>query len=150
MAKVVNPIIATVEFITAPKEGQYGPYQSVLFKDETGEKIWKSFQPESEELKLLSMGAQVQLVPVGERNGKASHNIVLLDAPTTPSTAPSVKDVVPQCWTPEEKRAIATKIEQQSELLRFCLVTAKRKFGDLVAPEDIRALATTLFIQALK
>ena len=47
MAKVVTPIAAVVQRITAPKDGQYGSYQSVLFKTPTGEKIWKSFPPDS-------------------------------------------------------------------------------------------------------
>jgi hypothetical protein len=59
MAKVVTPITATVEFITGIKQGSYGEYRSVLFKDAMGEKIWKSFDPKAEELALLRKGAKV-------------------------------------------------------------------------------------------
>jgi hypothetical protein len=80
VSKVVAPIIAVVEFVTAEKAGEYGPYRSVLFKTPDDEKIWKSFDPGSEELSLLKKGVRVQLVPAGERNGKVSHNIILLDS----------------------------------------------------------------------
>jgi hypothetical protein len=52
MAKVVMPITATVEFVTGIKQGSYGEYRSLLFRDAAGEKIWKSLDPEAEELAL--------------------------------------------------------------------------------------------------
>lgn len=53
-------------------------------------------------------------------------------------------------WTPEEKKAIASKVNQNADLLAYCLQTAQAKFGDLVGAEDIRALAITLFLQAVR
>jgi hypothetical protein len=87
MSKVVAPIVAVVELITAEKSGEYGPYRSVLFKTPDDQKIWKSFDPASEELSLLKKGVRVQLIPAGERHGKTSHNIVLLNDATPPAPA---------------------------------------------------------------
>lgn len=56
----------------------------------------------------------------------------------------------PQEWSADQKHAIAAKVEQNADLLRFCLEIAQRKFGELVAPEDLRCLATTLFLSAIK
>lgn len=106
MAKVVSPIAATVEYITAIKSGEYGDYRSVLFLDNSGEKIWKSFDPESEELALLSKGVRVQLIPITiSKSGKQSHTIVLLDAPTTlnvPAVAPA-QVVQASGWSNEQE-----------------------------------------------
>lgn len=161
MAKVVTPITATVEYITAIKDGQYGPYQSVLFKTQDGEKIWKSFDPDSEELAILSKGTRVQLILAGERNGKPSHQIVLLDspmiAPTIPNSLPALPSDQPVAvevgWSPEQKRAIAAKVSQHADLLAYCLQVSHQKFaqtGLVESEESVRTLATTLFIQALK
>jgi hypothetical protein len=70
MSKVVAPIVAVVELITAEKSGESGPYRSVLFKTPDNQKIWKSFDPASEELTLLKKGVKVQLIPAGERHVK--------------------------------------------------------------------------------
>ncbi|NET31372.1 MAG: hypothetical protein F6K19_05140 [Cyanothece sp. SIO1E1] len=59
-------------------------------------------------------------------------------------------------WSVEKKRAIATKIDQYSDLMGHCLNIAAQKFGAMTWPEgkpnneDLRALATTLFIQAIQ
>ena len=154
MAKVVTAIIATVELVTAPKEGQYGPYCSVLFKDESGEKIWKSFDPDSEELTYLAKGTKVQLVPAGERNGKVSHNIVLLESAQAGQSNRN-DDQPPQLppsksgMSPELKRQIAAYIDEQSDLLRFCWITAKVKLENIATDEEsFRTAASTLYLSA--
>lgn len=152
MAKVVTPITATVEFITAEKQGEYGPYRSVLFLDPAGEKIWKSFNPDADELGYLTKGTRVQLVPTAEKNGKVSHNIVLIDAPTAP--APTQQQATQANGTglsPEQKREIAAYIDGQADLLRYCWQTAQSKLGDLeLSEESIRCASSTLFISAQK
>lgn len=157
MSKVVAPITAVVEFITAVKSGEYGDYQSVLFKDEQGEKIWKSFDPDSEELALLKKGMRVQLIETGKsKSGKPSHNIVLLDAPTArpvtaapvPNPAPSIQQ---QIVTKEVKRAIAQDIETSAKLYRYCYETAQVQMEGLIDdPVLLKDIASTLFIQALR
>ncbi len=159
MAKVVAPITAVVEFITAVKEGDYGTYQSVLFKTPEGEKIWKSFDPDSEELALLSKGTRVQLIETGKsKSGKPSHNIVLLDAPTTapaPHTTAPVATAAPSTTAPivskEVKRAIAADIETSAKLYRFCFEQAALQMEGLIDdPALLKDIATTLYIQSLR
>jgi len=78
-----------------------------------------------------------------DKSGKHKHNIVLEDS-LMGGTSPAEAG-----WTLEEKKVIAAKIEQNSDLLRFCLETFQHKFGDLVESEEsLRCLTTTLFIQA--
>lgn len=152
MAKVVAPITAVVEFITGVKSGQYGDYCSVLFKDEQGEKIWKSFDPDSEELALLTKGARVQLIETGKsKSGKASHNIVLLDAPTRPASPPSPAVTAAPVVTKEVKRAIAADIETSAQLYRFCFEQAALQMEGLIDdPALLKDIATTLYIQSLR
>ena len=53
----------------------------------------------------------------------------------------------------ERKRAIAQSINQNADLLAFCLQTSKAKFletGLIESEESMRSLATTLLIQAQK
>ncbi len=111
MAKVVTPITARVEVIGKLKEGNYGPYRSCLFVDQSQpegseeSKIWKSLT--DEESAPLVKGAIVQLVPAGkDKSGNDKHNIVLLDSPTTPPP-PAAQTATPRL-TNDQKRAIAT------------------------------------------
>lgn len=150
MAKVVAPINARVEVIGKVKQGEYGPYRSVLFIDESlpegseAGKLWKSFNDDDQTVSQLSKGSRVQLVPAGkDKSGKDKHNILIAQKSPMVESKPTESG-----WTLEEKRAIASKVNQNADLLAYCLQTARAKFGDLVGAEDIRALAITLFLQA--
>ena len=49
--------------------------------------------------------------------------------------------------TVEEKKTIASYIQQQSDLLNYCLEVSRAKYSDKVQSEEsLRTLATTLFI----
>ena len=145
MAKVVTPITATVEHITASKDGQYGPYQSVLFKTPEGEKIWKSFNPDSPELAQLQKGLSVQLIPSGERNGRPSHQIVIVDLQQ------QSRDQIPtqQGLDSETKAEIAAYVQQMSKLYRFCWEQASEQLEGLAQQEEsVKCAANSLFIAA--
>ncbi len=158
MAKVVTPVTARVEVIGKLKEssfqeGQY--YRSVLFLDlsqppgSEAAKIWKSLS--ESECEGLVKGAIVQLVPAGKTpKGEDRHNIVLTDA-QTPSTVASTPAPQASGWTPEEKRAIAAKVSQYSDLMAYCLQVADQRFGELMKSEEsIRCLATTIFLATIR
>ena len=52
-----------------------------------------------------------------------------------------------QGLTPDTKRAIANYVQDQADLLGFCLKMASEKFGNQIETEEsLRTLATTLFI----
>jgi hypothetical protein len=162
MAKVVTPITTTVEFITGIKQGNYGKYCSVLFKNAAGEKIWKSFDPKAEELSLLSKGAKVQLIPAGiSKNGHEKHNIVLLQAspakpifrdpasegqPVSESPSPKRPETIPPTWETAEKQELSAKLCDHADLLKFSYEVVKHKFADIADPRDYRAIATTLYL----
>ena len=156
MAKVVSPITAKVEVIGKLKESSFQPgqyYRSVLFIDKSqpegseAAKIWKSLS--NPECEGLAKGGAVQLVPAGtDKNGKDKHNIVLL-GDSNPTSLKSSPDDTPPVgeWTPEQKRAITSYVENQANLLSFCLKISRENFSPLVQSEEsIRTLATTLYI----
>lgn len=145
MPKVVSPIEAIVETITVEKEGNYGPYRSVLFKN-GDEKIWQSFDPGAEELQVLKRGAKVQLVPRGEsKAGKTQYNIVLMGAPTAPAQAIASSAIMDD----DQKRSAAAYVEQMAKLYRYCFEQAQIALtGATENPETVQAAASTLFVAA--
>lgn len=164
MAKVVSPISAKVEVVGKLKDGDYGPYRSVLFLDQSqpegseAAKIWKSLS--DEETKPLRKGVIVQLIPAGsDKNGNVKHNIVLLDtqntspptasASTTPPAIPQRPDA-PPLWTDDQKRQLSAAVCDHADLFRFCLETVKGKINDLADHRDHRAIATTVYLQVLR
>ena len=158
MAKIVTAILARIEAIGKLKESSYQPnsyYRSVLFvdvnePDPEKAKLWKSLS--ESECQGLAKGSMVQLVPRGmTKEGVPQHNIVLMDD-KPPVVAPT-STPAPQAsgWSPDEKRALATLVQQHSDLLRYCLETSRTKFDGLVTEEEsFRCLATTLFLSALR
>lgn len=148
MAKVVSPITAKVEVIGKLKEGNYGPYRSVLFLDQSQPegteeaKIWKSLT--EEEAMPLTKGAMVQLVPAGQdKNGNDRHNIVLMNSPT--ATAPA--SPVSPGLTADQKRAIATFGTDIIAAYKFLYERAKAELEPLGASEEtIRAAASSALI----
>ncbi len=160
MVKVVTPVTAQVEVIDKLKESSYQAgqyYRSVLFLDlsqpagSEESKIWKSLS-ESESEGLVK-GATVQLVPAGkDKNGNDKHNVVLIDIKISAAALSSTTTEPPAVgWTPEQKREIANRVQQNADLLAYCLQVAQTKFGDLVASEEsIRCLATTIYLSVNK
>jgi hypothetical protein len=146
MPKLVQPVTATVELVTALKEGNFGPYRSVLFKNGE-EKIWQSFDSDAEELAVLSRGVQVQLVPRGEsKQGKTQYNIVLLSAPA--SSTPMTKRAT---LSAAKKYEVAAHIEQMAKMYRFCFEQAQIALTG--ATEDratVSAAADALFYGGLR
>lgn len=65
---------------------------------------------------------------------------------TTPAT-----ESISQLWTAEQEEAVNTYIEQSAELMKICIETAKRKFGDSFENEAIvRDLALSLYREAVR
>lgn len=152
MASVVTPILCTVEHITGIKSGQFGDYRSVLFLTATGEKIWKSFPADADEVNQIHKGDRVQLIRAGkDKSGKDKHNIVLLDSPTAVSDPPPNESTTVAAgeWSPERKRAIALYLESQLSLLGHCDKQARQTFDGL-PEETIQKYAVTLFLAAQK
>ncbi|HEY9908136.1 MAG TPA: hypothetical protein V6D18_11110 [Thermosynechococcaceae cyanobacterium] len=167
MAKVVSAISAKVEKIGKLKEGNYGPYRSVLFLDQAyprgaeEAKIWKSLS--DEETQNLREGATVQLVPSGtDKNGNTKHQIVTMDSPPTATrsspplpSSPSPAAIVtrptsvPPTWNPQDKQQLCALVTDYADLFKFCIATVQHKMEEQVESRDYRAIATTLFLQAV-
>lgn len=160
MAKVVSPIAAKIEVIGRPRESSYEAgkfYYPTLFIDlsqpegSEAAKIWKNLT--EDEVSQIQKGDRVQLISVGkDKSRKDKHNIVLLSQ-SSPSAVKSSADNTPlSCeWTPDQKRAIASFVEDQADLLGFCLKVSREKFANPHNPlveteESIRTLATSLYI----
>jgi hypothetical protein len=156
MSKIIIPVEAVIEFVTDLKEGQYGVYKSVLFKTSDGEKIWKSFPLDSEELSILSKGARVRLIPNGStRSGKPSHVIELVDGGAakldTVSNGQNSEHLGKPTdgLTDDQKRQIAAYIEQMGTLYRFAYGQAAQHLKGMTdEPDTLRSCAATLFIAA--
>ena len=112
-------ILATVAAIGKPKDGDYGPYQSVLFEAPQlpDGKVWRSMNPE--QAAQFTRGQQAYLVPTTNKAGKPSYDIELLgDTPPQPPPQPAAAATGE--LTPDQKRAIAGYVQSMAPLLTYC------------------------------
>jgi hypothetical protein len=144
-SKIIQPIEAVVQHITQAKQGHYGPFQSVLFIDDQGREIWKSFALDAPELDILKPGLKVRLIPNGSsRSGKDSHVIELATQPETEKPREFKGQL-----SDHQKREIAAYIEQMAALYRFAYGQAAQNLqGVANDPDTLKSCAATLFIAA--
>lgn len=69
-------------------------------------------------------------------------------APTHPSAATQIES--DGLWSDDRKRRMAREVEQSALLFRYCWDRAVLAMGEVASKEEIRAIATTLFIQAMQ
>jgi hypothetical protein len=101
--------------------------------------IWRPANDQA--LANLTTGQAVTVAK--DHKGKVN----LIDSqPIMEPTAPTVTPA--QGMTSEQKKAIAQYVTEQANLFGFCLSQASTIQG--IALEDVRATATTLYIQAVK
>lgn len=152
MSRIATPIDVTVEFITPPKDGTYGPYCGVKFKSTDGQEIWKNYGVDSEELGSLTKGDRLQLIPV-EKDGKLSHQILFLGTP--PATTPAPKPQVAPTSQPQtapasaDKRSIASRADELAKFYRYCFDLASREMGGQVSADGVAPIAIAIFQQVL-
>lgn len=146
--KIVSPIECVVKHVTQAKQGQYKPFQSVLFIDDTGCEIWKSFALDAPELDILKPNLRVRLIPNGSsRNGKPSHVIELLDESSSLGTAtvPPIS-ATPSIMNNHQKRQVAAYIEQMGALYRFAYGQAAHHLKGMTDDaETLQHAASELF-----
>lgn len=129
---------------------EWGERQNVLLtlSDGSEEQIW--FKAGQQPHAALQRGQPVQVL-FEERNGKTQRRLIVNEsAPPEPTATP---EVVEAGMSPERKRVIAAYVEEQANLLGYCLKTSREKFASADAPlveseESIRALAVSLYIAA--
>jgi hypothetical protein len=158
------------------KESTFNPgqqIQSIKFVSLDGTKEhWATFPVE--QAKAFNMGQPCNLIPT-QRRGKDTFDIEPLDLPAAPQmpapqpqrplgfrAAPEQSYAAPVPYqqpaqvpvqqpagqSPEQKRAIASFITGQADLLGFCRKEAARVLPDNDPPEVLQAAAATLFISA--
>jgi hypothetical protein len=143
----------TVKYAAGPaRETKNGPRINVLVTLADGEetKLWGD--PGDPTLVPLKKGNTVQLV----KNAKGTGYSLLDTSPTTPASPPALapgysprqQSDVFKAWTDEEKKQLAAKIDQEADLMKYCLQTARKKFFDsglVEAEASVCALASVLF-----
>jgi hypothetical protein len=145
-----DKVPATVAGFGKLKDGQYGPYQSVLFEgDRLPEgKVWRSMEPE--QAKQFTKGQAVHLVPTKNKQGRDSWDIELLGDTTPIAPRPAPADAPPSGdLSPEQKRAIAAYITARAPLLTYCYQQASAAMPD-GSEVAIAAGAAALFQAACK
>ena len=155
----LNIIQGTVKYAAGPaRETKNGPRINVVVTLADGEetKLWGD--PGDPALAPLKKGNAVQLVKNAKGTGYS-----LLDTSPTPPAAPPAK--APELgysprqretwkpWSDDQKKELAAKVDQEADLMKYCLQTARKKFvdGGLVKDEDsVCSLASVLFSQATR
>ena len=148
----------TVKYAAGPaRETKNGPWINVVVTLADGEetKLWGD--PGDPALTPLKKGQSVQVV----KNAKGTGYSLLDTSPGTPAATPALVPApgysprqqpdVFKPWTDDEKRELAAKIDKESDLLRYCLQTARKKFVDsgLIENEaSVCSLASVLFLHA--
>lgn len=130
---------AKISYIGQPKENQFGKVQvSIKFMGQTGD-YWLNLNPTDPVIANLAVG-QVHSIAVDGNKVKTLFH------------AEDIQDQSQEVVTVESvKRQIASDIQTQAKLYRYCYTTALETMGDLIQDQAlIKDIATTLFIQAGK
>ncbi|MEB3360146.1 MAG: hypothetical protein VKK04_25700 [Synechococcales bacterium] len=143
---------ATVETIGKPKESKHKPgqqYRPVLFTLPTGEQKWKSYAIDAPELTWLAKGATYQATIAGDE-----FTIIQPDSPPsiaqspTPTAPPKTTPTSTPTLSPDQKRAIASYVDELARVQGYCLQAARNTLGSDWNEETIRACGNSLFIAA--
>jgi hypothetical protein len=146
-------ILATVAGFGKLKEGQWGPYQSVLFESPQlpEGKIWRSMEPE--QAKTFQRGQQAYLVPTTNKQGAPSWDIELIDSPAPSNVLPMPPRQQQPAAQPRQghsREEIEAYVGKCARLFRVCYDQAEQTLPATCGGEDVRAVASTLFIQAAR
>jgi hypothetical protein len=149
MAQTLNLTYGRVKYTAGqPKQTSYGMRINVVLTLASGEEVKLWGDPGDPALTALTKGQQVQLA----QNSKGNWQLVHQQQQS--QEAPHQDNgngVIHTEWTPDEKRALASSIEERAKLMRLCLEQARKHCGDyLESSEDLRAVAIVLFAEALK
>jgi hypothetical protein len=133
-----------------PRQTKNGLRINAVVTLPSGEEVKLWGDPGDPTLTALTRGQQVALA----QNAKGGWQLVQQhDESVSANGNSSVQNQTESHteWTPEQKRAIASRIEERAKLMKYCLAQAREHCGEyLETSEDLRAIATTLFLEALK
>jgi hypothetical protein len=147
MAQTLNLLYGRVKFTTGqPKQTSYGMRINVVVILGSGEEVKLWADPGDPALSSLTKDQQVQLA----QNAKGNWQLVQQQQSQEPPQQDNGNGTTPTGWTPDEKRAIASRVEERAKLMRFCLEQARKHCGEyLESSEDLRAVAIVLFGEAV-
>jgi hypothetical protein len=134
-----DKVPATVAGFGKLKDGNYGPYQSVLFEGPglPDGKLWRSMPPE--QAQQFNRGQRVYLVPTTSK-GKPSWDIELIGDAPAPQVAP-----VPPAAAGSQAQAIGEYVDRLAALYAACYRRAAATLDG--APDAaIQAAASSVFI----
>jgi hypothetical protein len=153
----LNIIQGTVKYAAGPaRETKNGPRINVVVTLADGEEIKLWGDPGDPALTPLKKGNAVQLV----KNAKGTGYSLLDTSPTTPAAPPAMvpaPEYSPRQretwkpWSDDQKKELAAKVDQEADLMKYCLQTARKKFVDSGMVEDeasVCILASVLFSHA--
>jgi hypothetical protein len=146
MAQTLNLTYGRVKYTPGePRQTSHGMRINAVITLPSGEEIKLWGDPGDPALTALKKNQQVALA----QNAKG--NWQLVQQQETPQQHQNGTVQNQQGWEPEDREIIAAKIEHRAKVMRYCLLKAQEHCGDLVESEEsIRAIATSLFIEALK
>jgi hypothetical protein len=128
-----------------PRQTSHGMRINAVITLPSGEEIKLWGDPGDPALTALKKNQQVALA----QNAKG--NWQLVQQQEEPQQTNNGNGQTQPMWEPEDREITAARIEQRAKVFRYCLIKAKEHCGDLVESEEsIRAIATSLFIEALK
>jgi hypothetical protein len=113
--------------------------------------IWKNYKLDSDELRSLTKGDRVQLIPV-EKDGKISHQIVLPGAPSATVPASKPKTSASPNYGNSHSSTSVTLVQRADDLARFyryCHDLALREMGGELSADGAIPIALAIFQQAL-
>jgi len=154
MAQALTVQTATVKFPAGKTfTTQYGDrVNAVLVIPATGEEVKLWGNPGDPALTALKKGQQVAIAQ--DQKGWKLLNTPLSEVshPAAENANGNGKTIAHTPLSADEKRAIASYIDQIADLYSYCAKVAATKCADPNDPyeENIRAIATTLFIQTVK
>jgi hypothetical protein len=126
-----------------PRQTTHGMRINAVVSLPDGEEVKLWGDPGDPALTALKKNQQVALA----QNAKGNWQLVQQDEPQQTNNGNGQTQPM---WEPEDREMMAARIEHRAKVMRYCLIKAKEHCGDLVDEEGIRAIATSLFIEALK
>lgn len=128
-----------------PRQTSHGMRINAVITLPSGEEIKLWGDPGDPALTALKKNQQVALA----QNAKGNWQLVQQQDESVATTGNNPAQNQ-HSWEPEDRELMAARIEHRAKVMRYCLIKAKEHCGDLVDEEGIRAIATSLFIEALK
>lgn len=147
----------TVKWDGKPQQTKYGMKAKAVVILLSGEEIQLWGNENDKDILTLKQGESVQLVSIKGKWKLANTTSQASQPTTTANSSNGTAKPQPQPMSPEQKLAVAAYVEEQANLLAFCIDQAHKslvsKFPNQSFPvesEAVRTAGLTLYISAQK